>query len=418
MFSSVHVILIVALTFFISLSIFQMKKNPGYAKRYEMDLSISPRFIFFLSALLFAFAAIIMGVVLFISYHYDGSYIFFDRKSNLNQTMLEGNVPEAGTYATIRFNVIGEAFYPYNGEGVFYPVVLFDEDKKSEKKVVCGLYVSDEENETVIHYKRKASVYLAKENGEDTFPALEYSGRISYFEKNMDLYKEAVADSGFDGDKYVFTKYFLNARESREKMKNDFQKMFMLFWVCIFGEVLTIALYILLKKRKAGILSKGADAVQAGTISKGVDAIQAVSPIYEENRVSDAMLNNIRVSAENAVTYLNDLGYNATYDLESMKEIDRFFDDESDNKNDLSSEVIFGIASLVGETILRLYGGRWLSDENDPEDEMNIEVRTSVGVSALPVQKCMKRMVNGQDDSIYIYVLLLEKNDLLSKNLD
>ena len=53
-------------------------------------------------------------------------------------------------------------------------------------------------------------------------------------------------------------------------------------------------------------------------------------------------------------------GYRADYTLESMKELDRFFDQQSGPGGILSrnrGQILFGLGAYVGQTAIRLYGG-------------------------------------------------------------
>ncbi|MBQ3162692.1 MAG: hypothetical protein IJC04_11280 [Oscillospiraceae bacterium] len=114
------------------------------------------------------------------------------------------------------------------------------------------------------------------------------------------------------------------------------------------------------------------------------------------------------------VTALNTSGYNADYTLESMKEIDRFFDEQSGAGGIITPErrgnIIFSIAAYIGETVIKLYGGKWITDDNDPMGEVNIAVQLDNGTIIFPAQRAMKRYQNGNEDSIYAYVYVLSQS--------
>ena len=104
-------------------------------------------------------------------------------------------------------------------------------------------------------------------------------------------------------------------------------------------------------------------------------------------------------------------GYSIDFSIESLKEIDRFFDENVENgipkPNGLLSESkgtrIFGIGSYIGEVIRREYGGEWIVDDNDPNGEINISVKLNNGAVIWPIQRAMKRFSNGNEDGIYAY---------------
>jgi hypothetical protein len=108
---------------------------------------------------------------------------------------------------------------------------------------------------------------------------------------------------------------------------------------------------------------------------------------------------------------LTSSGYKADFSLESLREVDRFFDEHSQGgeavPGGLLSEQLgarmFALGSYVGEVIIRAYGGRWRADDNDPDGELNVEVVLPRGAVIWPVQRVMKRFRNGPEDGIYVY---------------
>jgi hypothetical protein len=123
-------------------------------------------------------------------------------------------------------------------------------------------------------------------------------------------------------------------------------------------------------------------------------------------------------SAEWIARALTSSGYKADFSMESLKEIDRFFDEQAPEgeptPNGLLSESVgsrlFAIGSYVGETIRRAAEGSWEGDDADPRAEINIAVRLKSGGTFWPVQRVMKRFKNGSEDGIYAYgVVLVER---------
>ena len=121
---------------------------------------------------------------------------------------------------------------------------------------------------------------------------------------------------------------------------------------------------------------------------------------------------DIKASCEWVIRALNSSGYKADYTLDSMKEVDRFFDEQNTPDGILSKnrgQILFALASYIGETVIKLYGGKWVIDEDDPNNEINMAVQTSSGKVLWPAKRCMKRYTNGAEDSIYAYVYTLNK---------
>ena len=95
-----------------------------------------------------------------------------------------------------------------------------------------------------------------------------------------------------------------------------------------------------------------------------------------------------------------------------MKEVDRFFDEQNTPDGILSKnrgQILFALASYIGETVIKLYGGKWVIDEDDPNNEVNMAVQTSSGTVLWPAKRCMKRYTNGAEDSIHDYIYVLNK---------
>jgi hypothetical protein len=112
-----------------------------------------------------------------------------------------------------------------------------------------------------------------------------------------------------------------------------------------------------------------------------------------------------------AATALPGVGYKADFTLDSLKEIDRLFDEQAPEGkpkpggllSDQLGSRIFVLGAYVGEVIRRHYGGEWLGDDADPDAEINVAVRLKSGGIIWPIQRVAKRFKNGPEDGIYIY---------------
>lgn len=119
---------------------------------------------------------------------------------------------------------------------------------------------------------------------------------------------------------------------------------------------------------------------------------------------------DIHTACEWVVTALNSSGYKADYTIESMKEIDRFLDEQSGENGIISrgrGKILFSLGCYVGETVIRLYGGKWYTDDNEPQGEINASVKLDNGTVIFPMQRVIKRYQNGSEDGIYAYVYVL-----------
>ena len=62
------------------------------------------------------------------------------------------------------------------------------------------------------------------------------------------------------------------------------------------------------------------------------------------------------------------------------------------------------IGSYIGETLIKnVPHSKWVTNDNDPNGEVNIEVNLADGTRCWPIQRLMKRIQNGLEDGIYPY---------------
>ena len=66
---------------------------------------------------------------------------------------------------------------------------------------------------------------------------------------------------------------------------------------------------------------------------------------------------------------------------------------------------LFSIGSYVGETVVKnIDGAEWITNDDDPQGELNISLKLPNNGEIWPIQKVMKRFQNGNEDSIYPYI--------------
>jgi hypothetical protein len=123
------------------------------------------------------------------------------------------------------------------------------------------------------------------------------------------------------------------------------------------------------------------------------------------------IVSDVGASAEWVAQALSSSGYKADFSLESLKEIDRFFDEHAPKgrptpdgllSQDLGSR-LFSIGSYVGEVIRRKAGGAWHGDDSDPQAEINVALKLNNGTNMWPIQRVMKRFKLGATEGIYAY---------------
>lgn len=118
------------------------------------------------------------------------------------------------------------------------------------------------------------------------------------------------------------------------------------------------------------------------------------------------LLDDIATTKDWIANALQSSGYKADFSIESLKEIDRFFDEQNCPGGLLSESVgirLFAIGSYIGDVLISNCGGKWVTDDTDPHGEINIAVELPSGIILWPMQRVMKRCQNGSEDGIYAY---------------
>ncbi|MGB0413112.1 MAG: hypothetical protein ACPGJU_01585 [Coraliomargarita sp.] len=115
---------------------------------------------------------------------------------------------------------------------------------------------------------------------------------------------------------------------------------------------------------------------------------------------------------------LTSSGFKADYSLNSLKEIERFFEEniiESKPKPggflaEQFGSRIFAIGAYIGDVLIQHSNGHWEASDDDPKVEMNIKIVSQTGLEAWPVQKLLKRIKNGSEENIHHYGLAFIKH--------
>jgi hypothetical protein len=122
---------------------------------------------------------------------------------------------------------------------------------------------------------------------------------------------------------------------------------------------------------------------------------------------------DIRIAADWIAGALVSSGYRADFSPSSLWAIERFFEVNSREgsatrggllEQDLGKR-LFGIGSYIGEVVRRALGGEWVTDDSDPEGEINAELLLPGGIRCWPVQRAMKRLKLGAEDSVVAWAV-------------
>jgi hypothetical protein len=107
-------------------------------------------------------------------------------------------------------------------------------------------------------------------------------------------------------------------------------------------------------------------------------------------------------------------GYALDFSMESLAEVDRFFDENSaldpDDPDAASDSLLaarlgqwmFGLGAYSGETLRRTIGGRWRWQGRDDDKAASTDTELVLVDNSIvwPFQRAWKRLMNGPDDSV------------------
>jgi hypothetical protein len=125
------------------------------------------------------------------------------------------------------------------------------------------------------------------------------------------------------------------------------------------------------------------------------------------------LLQDIPTAAVAAGHALRQSRYAADFSGPSLWQVERFFEDNTGGgkpRGELARDTgkrLFAIGCYVGEVIRRERGGEWKADDADPQGEINVALHLRDGSVIWPVQRVMKRVTQGAEDSIAAYGLAL-----------
>lgn len=195
---------------------------------------------------MFSFMTMAVAIIFITTLLDDGPFIFNDEKFDLNSSLNGGEIPEAAEYVTVRFNTVGEPFYPEGRDGVYYPVIIYDDSGSNSIHTVMAIHVNDSDKSILDKY------IWDKNNSPDTMndisdsPMLEYTGRLLLINKYSGLYEQTIRDSGMFGKSFKEEKLVIDATVNKDDIKNQLIFMGIIFFGCLISDIVIILIW---KKR-------------------------------------------------------------------------------------------------------------------------------------------------------------------------
>lgn len=124
---------------------------------------------------------------------------------------------------------------------------------------------------------------------------------------------------------------------------------------------------------------------------------------------SRTLREDIPIAADWISQALKSSGYGANFTPASIAEIERFFSEQvidgQPRRNGLLAEDLgkrlFAVGSYCGEVLRKELGGTWITDDNDPEGEIDVTLELGNGVTCWPVQRVIKRLRSDEENLVH-----------------
>lgn len=133
------------------------------------------------------------------------------------------------------------------------------------------------------------------------------------------------------------------------------------------------------------------------------------------------MLLDIKSNSEYIIKAFDSLNLKLDYSLDSLKFVDQFFDEQTEDGLPKEGSVltlggssfgpkIFAIGCYLGETLVKnIPGAKWnLKGFTSPQTEVEAQIILPDTSIVWPILKTIKRMRNGDEDSLYGYGQVLK----------
>ncbi|MBK8556826.1 MAG: hypothetical protein IPL65_14100 [Lewinellaceae bacterium] len=131
------------------------------------------------------------------------------------------------------------------------------------------------------------------------------------------------------------------------------------------------------------------------------------------------MKKDIKKSANWLVKAFGDLDKELDFSVKSVEHIETVlteqFEDGQPKPDGLFASglggKLFAISSYIGEVVIRnTKATKWVTDDKDPQGEINIKLVSANGTEMFPAHRVMKRLQNGEEDNVYHYTAIAVKN--------
>jgi len=127
---------------------------------------------------------------------------------------------------------------------------------------------------------------------------------------------------------------------------------------------------------------------------------------------------DIKKSANWLVTAFGALDKELDFSVKSVEHIETVLTEQFEDGQPKSDGLfanglggkLFAISSYIGEVVIRnTKATKWVTDDKDPQGEINIKLVSANGTEMFPAHRVMKRIQNGEEDNVYHYTAIAVK---------
>lgn len=121
----------------------------------------------------------------------------------------------------------------------------------------------------------------------------------------------------------------------------------------------------------------------------------------------------LEISQISAKKNLAAQGYRLSGTFEDFKTLELYFTEKIDPlPHDAIPDIpIYDLGACFGELLRKHAHGKWLRETYLPEKPEVLSLKLKDGSVIFPIERCLKRMVDGKENSLYDYaMILLNKN--------
>ena len=116
-------------------------------------------------------------------------------------------------------------------------------------------------------------------------------------------------------------------------------------------------------------------------------------------------------TVKDLISFFSRSGYNLDYSMQGISVIESFINNEAIARDavekgqlfNTSGDRIYSMGVYLGETLIKLYGGKWIINHRGNNMEVTAMVKLDSGAKLWPIRKVIDRCNKGECDNLIFY---------------